>query len=417
MRRFRCPCGEVVGRDAAQFGTHVKCPDCGRYLRVPEHSAGRRVVRDSSQTAPGTGTPSSEGDRAPKSPGPADARDDASPTEESDKQSGPSRRKDWQILLVLCLIGLLLWEVAALWIQNIHWAVAVGMVGWALIVNGMALTIRPLECPRCGASLEHDTVCPDCDFSPVSFCAMFVVLGLTCAVLALVGSFGLWPRLIWGIAAGLMVLVGATAYIDSRKPLNAKAKQRGEESSGPDLESSRQQTEQETSASYAAGPEPDYAAPRRSAGSSGAGRVLIGLGFLALFGVVVRLGFGADDAARIVWWLLAVVPAWVSITFLFDAVLVMELLVIGVAGGFMLLPMLLTQHAWLWVQVIGWALTYLGWLFCTKCLLRTPLILLPIPPFVIFAWQRFTDQELGQFFRRLLALGALLLAALIAKSF
>ena len=129
------------------------------------------------------------------------------------------------------------------------------------------------------------------------------------------------------------------------------------------------------------------------------------------------MGFGAAGSARIVWWLLAVVPAWVSITFLFDAVLVMELLVIGVAGGFMLLPMLLTQHAWLWVQVIGWGLTYLGWLFFSKCLLGTPLILLPIPPFVIFAWQRFTDQELGQFFRRLLALGALLLAALIAKSF
>jgi hypothetical protein len=66
-------------------------------------------------------------------------------------------------------------------------------------------------------------------------------------------------------------------------------------------------------------------------------------------------------------------------------------------------------------QVAGGVLTYVAWLGFSASIFGTPIIIVPFPPFIIFAWRTLSEQMHAQLRQRWLALGSLVGAIALCR--
>jgi len=139
--------------------------------------------------------------------------------------------------------------------------------------------------------------------------------------------------------------------------------------------------------------------------------LLIGLGSLALAVAVFYVALGSEYLVRLALFAVAVFAAVVAVAAIAGPTIVTGLFLCAITG------LLLAGSFWLataqlgFISVVGFVVAYISWIAFSWALFGTPVIVIPFPPFFIFAWQKLTGQRKTEAMLRCGALIVILFAA------
>jgi hypothetical protein len=132
---------------------------------------------------------------------------------------------------------------------------------------------------------------------------------------------------------------------------------------------------------------------------------------LAAAALCFWLSFSFQGLGRALLICLTALVAMPAIAVLFGPRVLGGVLAIAASGALFGGSLWLADSTTVAVQVIGFIFAYITWLGFSACVFGVPVIVLPFPPFFIFAWQQLSAQQKRDMWLRFLAIAILVVIA------
>lgn len=134
-------------------------------------------------------------------------------------------------------------------------------------------------------------------------------------------------------------------------------------------------------------------------------RLIGGTVFVAVAACCLWLGMNFQGVARILLVALAVLVAMPAIAAFFGPRVLGGVIAIALSGALFGGAVALAGSKTTAIQVIGCIFAYITWLGFSACVFGVPVIVIPFPPFFIFAWQKLSEEQKKEMLLRFLAIG------------